>query len=390
MNSPRVPDSSIHPMYNCILNIKNKYTKEPVSYDKITFHKMNHIYASKKEVPIWCLQIDGEHISKHKPYLIKYKCNTCNSIVEIGITQFLRKIQHEEESRCKYCVNKDDSKRFAHSELLKNKPCTRYWDKESSEKISCTNQDKIRIYQEEFNSIFDSDEQQAYFSYHLTPEEYIRIRPHIFSFYNGQMKQDKLIELQYIPIWKCSNQMKFTCVFYNSNTDTIEKPSQIQCKCETCDNIFLIKNLHRLKNKYKVLCNECSLCRNTFKKRSMLNIEGNKVIVQSQMEIKFVTWCNQNNILVINGPRLEYEWNQSKHIYHVDFEIPKLKWIIETKDMHIWHQEQILNGKWGEKKKIALRKVSEGIFTRFITIFPKNWIRVQKDILSKCRREDIV
>ena len=388
MNGPRVPDSFTHPLCERILEIRNKYTQEIIPYNQITFHKQNHMYSSKKIEPIWCLQMDGEHVSKHKPYIVKYKCSTCESIVNVGITQFLRKIQKENGCRCKYCVNKDEEKRTIHSNLLKDQPCTRYWHKEELPKDeSLTNLERIHMYQGMFDETFDSDEKNAYFSYHLTTEEYARLKPHIVSFYHGQMTQEKLQELEYVPIWKCSNQMKYTCVFYNPHTDTIVKPSQIQCKCETCDCIFHIKNLHRLKNKYKVLCNDCSLCRNTFKKRPMLNIQGEKVIVQSQLETKFVAWCNNNDILVTNGPKLEYEWNQTKHTYHVDFEIPQLKWIIETKDMHIWHQEQILNGKWNEKKKIALQKVTDGVYSRFITVFPKNWIRIQKDILKSVKEK---
>lgn len=397
MNGPRVPDSfniqnhsKTHPFEGKIIKIKNRYTQEILPFNTINFSYKNHMYSSKKEQPIWCLEIDGEHISKHKPYNITYNCPTCSQSVEVGITQFLRKIQRIENSRCRYCVNKDEQKCFNHSELLKNSPCVCYWKKEKEEVKKYTVLEKRDIYETSFNEEFDSEEQASYFSFHLTKEEFAHIKKHIVSLNNGRITQEEFNTFEYFPIWKCSNQMKFSCMLYNPTTETLEKPQQINCKCETCDNIFRIKSLHSLKNKFKVMCKECSLCRNTFKKRCMMNIQNEKVIVQSKLEIKFLKWCNENDILVKNGPRLAYEWNNTSHTYHVDFEIPKLKWIIETKDMHVWHKQQMENGKWNEKYKSATNQITKGIYNRYLIIFPKNWIRLTKMILQNIKREDIV
>lgn len=396
MNGPRVPDFSQMTMTTKpnidILEIRNKFTKECIPYSTIDYLKTNHEYSSKKTDAIWCMLIDGEHVSKHKPYIIKYTCNACNSVVDIGITQFLRKIQKNNVTRCRYCVNKDEIKRLSHSELLKNNPCTRYWEKpaEVLENRNLSILEQKELYEKTFHEEFDSDSQQSYFTYHLTVDEYTHVKKHIISMNNGRVTKDAFNKFEYFPIWKCPNQMKYTCVLYDPNRNTIEKPQQIQCKCETCDQVFSIKSLHSLKNKYKVLCKYCSLCRNTFKRRAMMNINNEKVIVQSKLEIKFVTWCNSNNILVVNGPKLDYVWNDKTHTYYVDFEIPKLQWMIETKDMHIWHQEQTLNGKWYAKKNTALQKVSDGEYKRFVEIYPKNWMRITDLILSKLRKEDIV
>lgn len=388
MNIPRVQESLLkeNVFSNRIIEIKNKHTKANISYKELSFKLGNHIYSSKKESPIICFYIDNEHISKHKPYLIKYKCPTCESITEVGITQFLRKIQ-KDNSRCKYCVNNDEDKKILHSEFLKkSNMCAIDIKKESLESLEkkvYTNQEKIRIYEEEFNLILDSEEQNDYYSYHLTKEEYTHVQKHIVSFYNGLITQEQIKNLEYIPVWKCFNQMKYTSIFYNPINDTIEKPTQIMCKCENCDNVFKIKNLHSLKNKYKVLCSYCSLCRNIFKKRGLTNINGDKVIVQSKPEINFLNWCNKNDILIKNGPKLEYEYNNSIKTYYVDFEIPKLGWMVEIKDMHIWHKEQMNNGIWDKKKEIALEKVKSKEYNRYVIIYPKNLIRMQKEILLK-------
>jgi hypothetical protein len=373
MNGPRVPD------FSDIIEIRNKHSNDPIIYSTLQIIETIHPYSSKKKT-IKCLELDGEHVSKHKPYIIKYKCKICDNTVEVGICQYLRKIQKTEPSRCRYCVNLDPIKTAIHSDLLKNKPCTRYWKIEKPIKTILSIQEIKNISESEFYRELDSDEQLSYFTFHLTVEEFSRIKKHIISIYSGRLLIDNL---EYFPIWKCSNQMKYTCMLYNSIEDKIEKPSQIQCKCEICDSLFNIKNLHSLKNKYKVLCQSCSLCRNTFKKRAMINNKDEKVIVQSQLEIKFVKWCQEKDILVRNGPKLNYVWNDTQHTYHVDFELPELKWLIEIKDMHIWHQQQITNGKWDAKEKVALEQVNNGTYSRFITLFPNNWMRILKIIQKR-------
>lgn len=71
-----------------ILEIRNKYTNETVSYDSITYENTHHMYASKKDLKVWCMKMDGQHLSKHKPYLITYLCSHCQTKVQVGITQF--------------------------------------------------------------------------------------------------------------------------------------------------------------------------------------------------------------------------------------------------------------------------------------------------------------
>ena len=80
---------------------------------------------------------------------------------------------------------------------------------------------------------------------------------------------------------------------------------------------------------------------------------------------------------------MEYEYNNSIKTYYVDFEIPKLGWMVEIKDMHIWHKEQMNNGIWDKKKEIALEKVKSKEYNRYVIIYPKNLIRMQKEILLK-------
>jgi hypothetical protein len=98
----------------------------------------------------------------------------------------------------------------------------------------------------------------------------------------------------------------------------------------------------------------------------MKNINNKIIMYQSKLELKFIEWCNSNNIIVNNGPSVEYIFNEKMHKYRVDFQINEL--LIEIKDFHIWHKNQVLSGKWDAKME-AIKKM--GVKYYFIT--PNNW-----------------
>ena len=51
--------------------------------------------------------------------------------------------------------------------------------------------------------------------------------------------------------------------------------------------------------------------------------------------------------------KIKYHFNNSEKIYKVDFEITKLSMLIEIKDNHVWHQNQVKSGKWMAKESSA-------------------------------------
>jgi len=95
-----------------------------------------------------------------------------------------------------------------------------------------------------------------------------------------------------------------------------------------------------------------------------------KIRYQSQQEFRFINWCIDNRVRIINGPDIKYEWNSKTHKYRVDFQIPDYKILVEIKDNHIWHKIQIENGKWGAKEESAKQWCEENGWTYDI-IFPK-------------------
>ena len=151
------------------------------------------------------------------------------------------------------------------------------------------------------------------------------------------------------------------------------QPNQPVLICENCDCEYRAKNIHKFKKNNKSLCHACSLCRKTFKRRSTVNINNDKIIYQSKLEKKFIDWCNEKRINVINGPKIEYNFNNKTHLYWVDYYIPELKWLIEIKDNHIWHINDIKTGKWNAKKLSVEKNIDSKNYNKFLFIQPNNW-----------------
>ena len=94
---------------------------------------------------------------------------------------------------------------------------------------------------------------------------------------------------------------------------------------------------------------------------------------QSKFELKFIRYCNEHKIDITNGPKVAYRMNNKNCTYKVDFAIPKIKTLIEIKDNHIWHREQVTSGKWGEKiKGVDNYIITSSMYSNFKVIFPKN------------------
>ena len=63
----------------------------------------------------------------------------------------------------------------------------------------------------------------------------------------------------------------------------------------------------------------------------------------------------------------------------------------EIKDNHIWHREQINNGKWNSKVEGVNQylKSEKNIYKNFIVIFPKNYIQQVNKIVEDYWKNEI-
>lgn len=304
-------------------------------------------YSSKNN-NIYHITLNGKHLSKRDKYRIKYKCVTCENIHIVGVTQFLRKIQ-KCSFRCNLCCNKNTDKDLKH-------------EKESLLQIK---EKSIQLFND-----YDDDFKDNYFKYHLSNDDYQRISKNLISLQNGKHINDN--NLEYWPIFKTNNQMIFTSVFYDKVNDVIIKANQPILKCEKCCEIWRAKKIEKFKNSYKILCHNCTLCHNTFKIRSTKNNINQPILYQSNLEMKFIKWCELNNITVINGPVISYNFEDKIRKYKVDFQIKDI--LIEIKDNQIWHNNQIKSGKWEAKTNAVYDEIKKGVYKDYIIITPKDWI----------------
>ncbi len=211
----------------------------------------------------------------------------------------------------------------------------------------------LQIYEESQNEFekYPDQYKNSYLLSHLTGEDYDRIKPNIISFGNGSYLD--IDNYDFWSIYKVNNQMRFSSVMYDKKNDCIFKANQPILTCDNCHRDWRSKSIEQFKNCYKILCQECKLCNRTFKIRPVKNINNDILVYQSKLELKFIQWCATNNFVVSNGPYIEYFFNEKSRIYRVDFQISDI--LIEIKDFHIWHKNQVASGQW-QAKENAVKK----------------------------------
>jgi len=334
---------------NIVIDIKNRELKFESSK-----------YSSTKD-NIWHVFINDIKLKKTSEYLISYKCLQCDKTNIVGTTQFLRKIR-----QCKsQCSNCNIIKLNETSFLPKKK-------KEKKELSLCDYyNESIKAFE-----LYPDQYTNSYFIFHLTLEDYNRIKKNIISFCNG--KYIDINNYEYWSIYKANNQMKFTSVIYDKINNIIFKGNQPIIKCDNCEKNWRCKSIESLKNCYRILCPDCKLCNRTFKIRPTKNINNTVIIYQSKLELKFIDWCNSNNIIVNNGPNIDFLFNNKKKKYRVDFQINDI--LIEIKDFHIWHKNQLESGLWDEKINAVNKYINDNNFRKFFFITPNNWNQMLNEL----------
>lgn len=356
---------NINKLHNNIVSVwKDKDMNNEIDLSKLRIEKMVHMYSNTK-IPVYRFLLNNELITKNNTNMCKYKCLTCNREQIVSLNNILRKMNCN-ITNCYTCRNLDEQKHT----LIQNKQFTSLLEKIQIDEIIFQN--------------FDDDFKDAYFKKHLTDEEFEYLRPKIISFQNKKFKIDMF---DYKPYVSISNQTRFCPYLYDKNRDCLEKVQYIEFKCDGCGEKFINRDLFVQKNRIKIYCQDCNLTNNIFKIRTIKNYDNKSIMYQSKFELKFVRWCNENKIIVVNGPKLEYQWNDKRRTYRVDFLIDKISSLIEIKDNHVWHKEQIQNGKWKNKEACVMKYCVENNM-KYEIIFPKNYIEVCKKILKE--HEDIV
>ena len=334
-----------------IINNITEITKDniPIEIKSIRLDFSCNKYSSKKN-SIYHITLNDKHVSKKDTLNFKYKCITCEANHIVGTTQFLRKI-NKCSYRCSLCVNTQQPPL-----TQPQQPCLSLREQKTESDV---------LFDE-----YDDDFKDTYYSYHLTDEDYKRVSKNIISLQNGKYKIE---DLEYWAVFKTNNQMLFSSVFYDKANDLIIKANQPILRCENCGNDWRAKTLEKFKNCHKILCSSCTLCNKTFKIRTTKNCVNDSILYQSKLELNFINWCNNNSIIVKNGPTIPYVFQGIERKYKVDFRINDL--LIEIKDNH-----DIKSGKNDAKINAVKEAIEKGIYKEYYLITPDVWVNTLKTI----------
>ncbi len=280
----------------------------------------------------------GDVPIKTREFKVLYRCE-CGCENKIHLSKYLKK----ENMRCVNC-RETEQKRFNHSQLLLNKnfkPKKLIKDKYDIENHITESTNDFQKESDEFKC--------KYYKKHLTNEEFNNLLSNMVSIDGFELKGKKF---KFLPVLKVKNQSKYSQYIIYEDKKILLK--NIQYKCENCDIIF--NTTRRPKDKiknHKILCPSCSFCNKIFKKRKYLTIFNDTIIYQSKSEMSFIEKCEQMGIKILNGEKINYFINNKNRKYYVDFHLPQYGYLIEIKDNHIWHLNEVKNGVWWSKQKFA-------------------------------------
>lgn len=323
--------------------------------------------------PIWRISCNGRDLTKCSNFRVFYKCITCDAETSVKINLFYRKLIKNLKGCC-CCCNYDISKRTIQRSTWTEKAQGLTKDRLLTSKLTCSDLIQQSLFEFEKH---DSDFQDNYFRKFLTKDEFERIKKKIVTV-NGIPAID-LNVITYEPIVKVNNQYKFYPALYDTKADKLLKIHQLKMECECCNTVFPAKSLEVHKNKYKVLCSCCSFVNNTFKIRKYKLKNHSTINYKSKIELNFIKHLEKLDVNVVNGPSLPYFWNNSLRTYSVDFLLPDYKILVEIKDNHIWHKEQVQSGKWAAKEDAA-RCYAKTNEYEFVILYPYTYYQFIKHL----------
>jgi hypothetical protein len=75
---------------------------------------------------------------------------------------------------------------------------------------------------------------------------------------------------------------------------------------------------------------------------------------------------------------IDYIFNDKTRKYRVDFKINDI--LIEIKDFHIWHKNQVESGQWSQKINAVENYVKENGLKKYFFITPNNWNQMLSEL----------
>jgi hypothetical protein len=312
---------------------------------------------SAKKLAVWNIYVNGNRISKSDNYIFEYNCVYCYSRQLLSPITLIRKV-NKCAMTCIECMRQSYP-------VLHQKQLT-YVEKRDMAVMR-------------FDAL-DDDYKSAYFQKHLTLSDYVRISKNIIGFQNGKIIDFENIE--YWPIYNSTTQLSFTHIMYNTKTQTVFKPHQPIMECDNCNKHWRADTLQKFKNQYRIYCPKCcnNTCNTTIRYHNSRNINNSQILYCSLQERKFIDWCNNNGILVNNGPIISYDLAGKEKTYRIGFLLGNT--LIDTKN-NIWQRDEQPSANWQSKELAARALVADRKYDDYIIITPKTWITNLKYLKNK-------
>lgn len=319
-----------------------------IQYECCEIKPYKHKYSSAdKASPT--LFIDGIPVTGKKKtckYKVEFVCECGNTS-----TTLLFKYLNKTKMTCLHCRENEEKTEW-HKELFRLKRLG----------IVRGNKEKpqqLKIFENE-----SPEFKENYFKRNLTPEEFNRAKPYIYSI-NGVVLENKKVE--FIIADSCNNGKRYS---QSVVIDGIKhKLTDVCLKCPLCGQIFHITRQLKervISNNFD--CKECYLVNNTFKVRKY----SDSLTYQSKPELTFIEMCKANGIEITNGDKVEYVFDGKKHKYSIDFYLPQKRMQVEIKGDHVWHKNQIKSGKWKAKETAAI-EYCKSKNQKFVLLFSNNF-----------------
>jgi hypothetical protein len=119
-----------------------------------------------------------------------------------------------------------------------------------------------------------------------------------------------------------------------------------------------------------------------FTYQKYLKQNGENILYQSDLELKFIQHCEEKGIIIQRGDAIRYTFDNKNRIYFVDFKIKENdKWrLIEIKDNYIWWKEDLKTGR-ALAKVIAAQEHSLNYgYLPYKILLGKDFIETEVDI----------
>lgn len=293
------------------------------------------------------LFLDDKPYSSRNKFRITYRCS-CGTLNTILLEKFLLK----KKLSCHNCSQTEELKRW-HGEVIRN-------IHNGVGYVSRDQKKNKRIYDFEKES---EDFKSQFYSNNLTKEEYDKVIKYIFSIDGVEINNKNVIFLEHENGVNSKKYRQMVLI------DGVKHPlKRIYLKCPLCGKIFGITRPIKervLHNNFD--CKKCYLNNHVFPVRKYRN----GLTYQGNLELDFIKRCDEENIEVIDGAEIIYNYKDKKSTYKIDFSLPQYKLMVETKDNHIWYKEEVKSGKWALKEKSAKEYCTKNGM-EYVLLFPND------------------